>query len=450
MHVYRARWVVPVTTPPVRDGAIAVREGRIAYVGPASGAPRGEVRDLGEALLLPGLVNTHTHLELTAMRGFLEDLPFAEWIVRLQRTKTTVLTRESMLDSAKLGIAEGLLAGITTYADTCDSGVVLEALRATGVRGIMYQEVFGPDPTSCDNAMADLRQKLAAHREALSPLVHVGVSPHAPYTVSDRLFQAVGELAEGMRLPLAVHIAESAEEDAYVRDGAGPFADGHRARGLHVAPRAETPVALLGRLGILARRPLLIHCVRTRDEDIRAIARARCAIAHCPASNAKLGHGIAPLEQWLAQGITVGLGSDSMASNNRMHLLEEARLALLAHRARNPGRPPLSAARALELATIGGARCLDLHPEIGSLDVGKAADFAAFPLDEMAAVPHADPVATAVFALGGTRARTVAVAGELRVVDGRLLSADDAIADRVRMIGEALRASGVSPSVVKG
>ena len=188
MQVYRARWVVPVTAPPVRDGAIAVQDGRIAYVGPQRGAPAGEARELGATLLVPGLVNTHTHLELTAMRGFLEDVPFAEWIVRLQRAKTTVLTPESMLDAAKLGVAEGLLAGITTYADTCDSGVALEAMRTMGVRGIMYQEVFGPDPASCTEAVAALRRKLVTHGGALSPLVRLGVSPHAPYTVSDELF----------------------------------------------------------------------------------------------------------------------------------------------------------------------------------------------------------------------------------------------------------------------
>jgi cytosine/adenosine deaminase-related metal-dependent hydrolase len=450
MHVYRARWVVPVTAPPVRDGAITVEDGRIAYVGPQRGAPSGEVRDLGAALLLPGLVNTHTHLELTAMRGFLEDLPFAEWIVRLQRAKTTVLTPDSMLDAAKLGIAEGLLAGITTYADTCDSGVALEAMRAMGVRGIMYQEVFGPDPASCDQAVAALRQKLAVHTTALSPLVRLGVSPHAPYTVSDELFEATAALSAELTLPMAVHIAESAEEDTYVCDASGPFAEGHRARGFRVVPRADTPVALLARLGVLARRPLLIHCVRTRESDIRAIAAARCAIAHCPASNAKLGHGIAPLDEWLAQGITVGLGSDSMASNNRMHLLEEARLAILAHRGRTPVRPALSAARGLELATIGGARCLDLQDEVGSLEAGKAADFAAFSLDEFAATPHTDPIASAVFALGGAHATTVVVAGNLRVRDGRLIDADHRIAARVHATGEALRASAVSPTRTTG
>ncbi len=450
MQVYQARWVVPVTTPPLRDGAVAVQDGRFAYVGVASRAPRGDIHDLGDVLLMPGLVNVHTHLELTAMRGFLEELPFFEWIVRLQRAKTTVLTPQSMLDSAKLGLAEGLLAGITTYADTCDSGVALDAMREMGVRGIMYQEVFGPDPASCDEAIASLRPRLSAHLDRRSALVRVGVSPHAPYTVSDRLFEAVTRLAAEMDLPMAVHIAESEDEDRYVRDASGPFAEGHRSRGLTIVPRAETPVALLARLGVLERRPLLIHCVRTREADFRAIARARCAIAHCPASNAKLGHGIAPLNEWLEHGITVGLGSDSMASNNRMHVLEEARLALLAHRARHPGRPALPTSRALELATIGGAQCLGMEDEIGSLEVGKAADFAAFSLGDLAAVPDADPIATAVFALGGARASTVAVAGLLRVIDGQLRDADNALADRVRATGEALRASAVSPNHVKG
>ena len=376
------------------------------------------------------------------MRGFLEGLSFPDWIARLQGAKTTVLTRESMLDSAKLGIAEGLLAGITTYGDTCDSGVALAAMRAMGVRGVMYQEVFGPDPDACDQAMASLREKLDAHWPNTSSLVRVGVSPHAPYTVSDRLFEATRDLARKMSVPVAIHIAESAEEEAYVRDAAGPFADAHRARGFAVAPRADTPVALLDRVGLLGARPLLIHCVRTREADIRAIAAAGCAIAHCPASNAKLGHGVAPLHEWLDAGITVGLGSDSMASNNRMHMLEEARVAILAQGAR--GRSTLTPDRALQLATLGGARCLGLDDEIGSIEVGKSADFAAFPLDELAAVPNAEPIATAVFALGSARATTVAVAGDLRVVDGQVLHLDDGLVARVSAAGDALHAFAVS------
>jgi 5-methylthioadenosine/S-adenosylhomocysteine deaminase len=378
------------------------------------------------------------------MRGLLENLSFHEWIVRLQRAKATVLTPESMRDAARLGIAEGLRAGITTFADTCDSGVALEAMRDAGVRGIMYQEVFGPEPASCEEAIESLKEKLDAHGSLASHLVRVGVSPHAPYTVSDRLFAAVRELARGHRLPVAIHIAESAEELAFVKDATGPFADGHRARGIPVERRARSSIALLERLGILGLRPLLIHCVRARGRDISAIAAHGCSIAHCPASNAKLGHGIAAAHEWLGLGIAVGLGSDSMASNNRMHILEEARLAVIAQRTRGSAFASFSAERGLEMATIGGARALGLDREVGSLEVGKAADLCAFALDELYATPHEDPVATAVFALGGAAARLVLVAGQPRVLDSRLLDEDEGLIDRVRATGEALHASNIA------
>ncbi|HEX4931691.1 MAG TPA: amidohydrolase family protein, partial [Gemmatimonadaceae bacterium] len=150
MRTYTARWVVPVAAPPIADGAVAVHAGRIAWVGPRDGAPTDDVIALGDAVLLPGLVNAHTHLELTAMRGFLEELPFRRWVLRLTKARAAVLTRELLLASAKAGIAEGFLSGVTTYADTCESGVVLQALVEMGARGIMYQEEFGPDPAQCD------------------------------------------------------------------------------------------------------------------------------------------------------------------------------------------------------------------------------------------------------------------------------------------------------------
>jgi cytosine/adenosine deaminase-related metal-dependent hydrolase len=439
VHIYRARWVVPVTSPPVRDGALGVEDGRITFVGRWRDAPRGDARDLGDALRLPGLINTHTHLELTVMRGLLGELPFARWITTLQRAKTNVLTRESMLDAATLGIAEGLLAGVTTYADTCDSGVALEAMHTMGVRGVMYQEVFGPQPADCDRSLGELRAKLDAQGGRTDGLRRLGVSPHAPYTVSDALFEAVRDLTMERRVPMAVHIAESAEEDALVRDGTGPFAEAHRARGIPVAPRGHSPIALLERLGVMRVKPLLIHCVRARQADIDRIAHADCAIAHCPASNAKLGHGSAPLPEWLAAGIRVGLGSDSMASNDRMHLLEEARLAVFAQRLRVLSHEVISAAQALELPTIGGARALAIDDRVGSLEPGKEADFAAFPLGLAGGLPDTDPIASAIFALGGATARAVAVAGELRVEDGRLLHDTSDLEPRVRSTSDRLR-----------
>jgi cytosine/adenosine deaminase-related metal-dependent hydrolase len=434
---YHARWVLPISSPPIRDGTVVELGGRIVYVGSRAGAPDGEDRDLGDCALLPGLINAHTHLELTVFRGLLEDLSFREWIARLQGAKVAVMTPERFLDSARWGIAEGVRAGITTFADTCDSGVVLEAMRERGVRGIMYQEVFSPsaDPATVRDAAARLAEKLARHDSFETELQQVGVSPHAPYTVSDPLFALVAR--SGRRM--AVHIAESDAEERFVCEGEGPFADALRARGFPVAPRASSPIALLAKLGVLDARPLLIHCVRVSDADIVAIAGSGSTVAHCPISNAKLGHGIAPVLEMLDAGIAVGLGSDSMASNNRMHLLEESRAAALAQRLRSSRFDALAAPRALELATLGGARALGLADRVGSLEIGKEADLAAFDLTTLAGSADADPAGALVFAMGAEPAKFVAVAGTVKVWNWELLTEDPALHARVIEIIAALR-----------
>ncbi len=433
---YRARWVVPIVSEPVRDGVVAVDGDRIAYVGPPGEGPSADEHDLGDVLLLPGLVNAHTHLELTAMRGFLEDLDFRRWILRLTAARRDVLDTAALLDSARYGIEEGLRAGVTTFADTSDSGVVMRAMRDAGVRGVVYQEVFGPDPAQCEASLAGLRDKVANLRYLETPLVRVGVSPHAPYTVSDALFRATTGFAREHGLPMAIHIAESGEEQRLIADGDGPFADGLRARGIHVGIRGRSPVDLLDKLGVLDARPLLIHCVRADEGDVAAIARTQSPVAHCPISNAKLGHGFAPLLEFLGAGITVGLGSDSVASNNRVDMLEEARAALLAQRARVGSFESPSAADVLELATLGGAAALGLEADVGSLEEGKQADLAAFPLDGVA--PTTDPTTAAVFSLAGTRASFVSVAGKPLVAGGRLLNGRPELAARMQELGDLL------------
>jgi 5-methylthioadenosine/S-adenosylhomocysteine deaminase len=433
---YRARWVVPIADPPIANGAVVVDGTRIAYVGPADEAPDVEEHDLGEVVLMPGLVNAHCHLELTAMRGFLEDLDFRRWILRLTNARRAVLDRDALLDSARYGIEEGLLSGVTSYADTGDSGVVMQALREAGVRGINYQEVFGPDPAQCAESIAGLRQKVEGLRYLETPLVRVGVSPHAPYTVSDDLFRATVALARELHLPIAIHIAESELEQQLVVDAAGSFADGLRRRGIDVPSRGRTPIDLLDRLGVLDARPLLIHCVRVDARDIGRIAESGSSVAHCPASNAKLGHGIAPLDELLAAGVRVGLGTDSMASNNRMDLLEEARLALLAQRARFGSHAAPTAADVLEMATVGGAAAMGIDDQVGTLEVGKQADLAAFALDPVG--PTQDPITAAVFSITGARTRFVSVAGTALVRDGVLVNQRHGLAARMQSLGTAL------------
>ncbi|MDB4890709.1 MAG: amidohydrolase [Gemmatimonadetes bacterium] len=436
---YHARWICPISSAPFSDGTVAVENGRIAYVGPRMHAPsEGDEHDLGDVILTPGLVNTHCHLELTAMRGFLDGLGFRDWILRLTSARRAVFTQEMMLDAARLGVVEGLQHGITTFADTGDSGAGFDALLELGARGICYREVFGPDPAQCEEAIAGLAAKVDEMQQRATDLVRVGVSPHAPYTVSDALFRATADLARARGLPLAVHIAEGALESDLVERGEGAFAEGLRSRGIAVAPRARTPVALMESLGVLGKESLLIHCVRVDAEDVAAIARHACAVAHCPASNARLGHGIAPLTQLLDAKIRVGLGSDSVASNDRMDLLDESRLAALFAGARERRHDALASDRALSLATIGGAQALGLDTTIGTLEVGKQADIAAFRVPEFRSPVH-DPVSALIFAIAGQKADFVAVAGDVRVRAGRLVNADPALPGRVQACAELLQ-----------
>ena len=440
MMRYHARWICPVSSSPVRDATLVEEGGRITYVGPRDAAPTGgDDVELGDAIVVPGLVNTHCHLELTAMRGFLDGLAFREWILRLTFARRDVLTPAMLLDAARLGVMEGLRHGITTFADTGDTGAGFDAMLEAGVRGICYREVFGPDPRQCDEAMAGLVARVTNMRARATALVRVGVSPHAPYTVSDALFRSASAYARAESLPLAVHIAESAIESRLIVDAAGPFADGLRARGIAVERRGESPVALLERLEVMNARTLLIHCVRVDDHDVATISRHNCAVAHCPASNARLGHGVAPVNALLHAGVRVGLGTDSVASNDRQDILDEARLASLFACSATRRQDALSATRALELATIGGASALGIDADVGTLESGKSADFAAFPLLDHRAPVH-DPVVALIHSHAGVAANFVAVRGRPLVRDSQLLAHDPALAGRVQHTADRLQA----------
>ena len=439
---WHARWVVPVATPPIADGTVITEGDRITWVGPRASAPPvasagGRDEELGDCILTPGLVNAHTHLDLTMFRGALEDLGFFDWVRTLTAAKRELLTLDDFRAAALLGAAEGLSRGITTFGDTADNDAAFDALLALGARGIAYREVFGPDPLQCAESLAYIEGAVGTMRARATPLVRVGVSPHAPYSVSDALFNAVGEFAARERLPLAVHVAESAAEDDLVIRAAGPFAELLRGRGLDVARRAYGPIQLLDAAGLLRSGTLLIHCVRASASDVARMADTGCGIAHCPASNAKLGHGIAPLKEFLAAGARVGLGSDSMASNNSMDLLAEARLASLQQRALTKKPDALPARAAFRLATLGGAEALRLDGETGSLVPGKQADLAAFRVSDLGS-PAEDPLAALVFAAGQVQAHRVVIAGVERVRDGVVTGLDPLVAARVRDAGTRL------------
>ncbi len=366
----RAGSVHPVTAPPIEDGAVLVDDrGTIAAVGPHPLVPTPPgARELAfpHASLVPGLVNTHTHLELTHLADKNAEREFARWI-RALRTLKDATTPDEFARAAERGVRDGWAAGVTCVADTGSTGAPLEALARLGGRGIYYQEVFGPDPGQCAASMEELRRAL----DRLSPFatspLSLGVSPHAPYTVSEPLYRAVADLAGRDALPLAVHLAESRAETMLVRDGTGPFADALHARGFAVRAHNCSPVQYLVQLGVLASgNCLAIHCVQVDGPDIESLRGAGVAVAHCPRSNRAHGHGTAPLAAFRRAGLRVGLGTDSVVSVGDSSLLAEAAAA------------GLEGEDALRMLTIEGASALGLEREIGSLEVGKQADLAVF------------------------------------------------------------------------
>jgi len=338
-------------------------------VGPDDLVPRPDgvpAEDFGDALLLPGLVNTHTHLELTDLDDEPPEPDFAGWIRRLRAAKAA-RSSDAFLAAARRGLADCWAAGVTTIADTGDTGTVIQALAEASGSGVAYQEVFGPHPDQRDASLLGLQQQVERLGRYATGRVRIGVSPHAPYTVSGPLYRATADWARGTGLPVAVHLAESAVESTLLGDGTGAFADAWRGRGIPMpSPPGRTPVAWLEEHGVLSARTLCIHVVRVGSRDVARLARAGAAVAHCPLSNRAHGHGEAPLQAFLSAGIRVGLGTDSVASVGTLDLLAEARAAR-----RLAG---LDAAGALALCTIEGARALGMEDETGSLAVGKWGD----------------------------------------------------------------------------
>ena len=446
--IYRARWVLPITSEPVEDGAVAVEGTRVACVGPraqvAERFPSAEVEDVGEAVILPGFVNCHTHLELTAMRGFLEpeEGDFFAWLRKVTISRNERMSAEDLYVSAAWGAIEAARAGVTCVGDASDAGATtMRALRDSGLRGVVYQEAFGPDAREAGAQFDKAREKIERLRSGETALVTLGLSPHSPYTVAPALLGMLARYAADERLPLMMHAAESEAEQALMLEGGGIFAAAYAFRGFAFDAPRTTTVRHLANTGVLDARPLLAHCVRVDEGDIELLKRHGAGVAHCPKSNAKLGHGRAPLASMLHEGVSVGLGSDSVASNNVCDLLEESRFALLASRAAGEtieGGRALDANDALRLLTRGGAAAMNMQGVTGSLEEGLEADLVAVRLDAAHQTPAYEPAAALVFSSSGRDVLLTVVAGREVFRDGRVTTLDEADL-RARLLDAARR-----------
>jgi 5-methylthioadenosine/S-adenosylhomocysteine deaminase len=305
-----------------------------------------------------------------------------------------------------------------------DLGTAWEAMREFGLKGVAYQEVFGPAESQAEDSLSELKRKIETYRSQETDTLRTGVSPHAPFTVSARLFRYVNEYAESEHFPLTTHIGESRDEGLFVRSGGGVFAERWAARGIPIEARGCSPVAYLDRLGMLRPATLLVHAIDLEDSDLELLRHRRPAIVHCPKSNAKLAHGVARLSDMLETGVPVGLGTDSVASNNVVDMFEEMRAAIFQQRTRTSRLDSLDAAAAFRMATLGGAECLGLAEHLGSLDAGKDADFVVVDLNDPAVQPVYDPIESMVYSASRQNVRATFVGGREVVVDARDLLKD--------------------------
>jgi 5-methylthioadenosine/S-adenosylhomocysteine deaminase len=414
-----ADWVLPVDGPPIRDGLVRYEDGVITEVGPGRAAEHYE-----DAVIVPGFVNAHSHLEYAVYAGFGDGAPFASWLkTHVDRKRT--LERDDMLAIARRGAADSLAGGITTTTDYSFSGAAATAAAELGLRAIVYLEVFATDPADAERQFAETRSRVEE-----TALVRIGVSPHAPYSCSVDVYSWCLSLG----IPVGTHLAESSNEHEWLEHGAGPL---QQIRALLVPPTGLRSVATLD--PVLGPDLLCAHCVELEPAEIALLSERDVPIAHCPRSNALLGCGIAPLEALTAGGARVGLGTDSPASTPSFDVFEEMRTAIVLARAAARRPEALDAGRALRLATVEAAKALRADDRVGTLAPGKQADLAVVSLAGSPYHPVEDPAAAVVF--GGSPERVLKT-----VVDGetRYTSEDEESWRKVRSTASAARGQMLS------
>jgi len=392
-------------------GAVAVRDAHIVAVGPQDELARRfaaeRVLDYPQGLILPGLINAHTHAAMALFRGLADDLPLEEWL------NSHIFPAERHLDydfvywGTRLAVAEMLLSGTTTFCDMyLFTDAVAQAAADTGIRAVVGEVLYdfpSPDYGAPDNGLKfteDLIRSYQGH-----PRVRVAVQPHAVYTCSPDLLQKSKALADRSRTRWIIHLSETAKEVADCLEHYG-----------------ATPVGHLHRLGLLQGNTVADHAVALTEGDMEMLAASGAGAVHCPESNMKLASGMAPVTELLARGVPVGLGTDGCASNNNLDMLSELDTAAKLAKVRDLNPTALPAREALGLATRQGAAVLGLQDEVGRLAPNLKADLVVIDLDQPHLTPLYDPFSHLVYAATGADIQTVVVEGRILVEDRQLLS----------------------------
>jgi len=398
----------------ITNGAVAIADGRIAAVGPAEAlldqAPTGEVLDATGCLVMPGFVNTHSHLAMTLLRGLADDLPLKDWLEgHIWPAEREHMNRETIRVGTLLAAAEQLLAGVTTTTDMYffddEVGTVLAEV---GMRAVVAESLLDFTTPRCsgpDEMLERQRELIEMFRD--HPLITPAVAPHSPYTVSAANLVREAELADEMDVPLHIHLAETRWEVEKLLEEKG-----------------VSPVAYLADLGVLSERTVAAHCVHVSPEDIGILGEFEVGVSHNPVSNLKLASGVSPVPTMLEAGVTVALGTDGTASNNTLDVLRDMQVAALLHKGTGGQPTVLPARQAVEMATVDGAKVLGLDGRIGRLSEGMEADLVCLDLTGAHATPLYDHVSHLAYAARSSDVRHVLVRGKVLVNNGELQTID--------------------------
>ena len=408
-------WLVPVEPAGVvlKEHGLGIRDGRIAFIGPRAAALKlsaGEVRELPGMLLSPGLINAHGHAAMTLFRGMADDLPLMTWLEKhIWPAEAKWVDEAFVRDGTDLAIAEQLKGGITCFSDMYFfPKVASDCVHNSGMRAQIAIPILDFPIPGAGTADEAIRQGIELFGDLKHhPRIKITFGPHAPYTVSDANLEKIRVIAEELDAAIHMHVHESAFEVQQSVEQTG-----------------ERPLARLGRLGLLGPRFQAVHMTQISEDDLALLVESNTSVIHCPESNLKLACGFCPVERLWQAGVNVAIGTDGAASNNDLDLLGETRTAAMLAKAVAGSATALDAHRALRMATLNGARAMGQESEIGSLEVGKAADIVAFDLSGLAQQPIYDPVSQLIYATGRDSVKHLWVAGK-QLLDNRQLTRMD-------------------------
>ncbi len=430
--IITAKWLLPITDTPIEDGALRVEGDRIVAVGrreelrPETGE---EELDLGQAALLPGFVDLHTHLEYSVFRGLVDDLSYTSWKLQVMG-RSRALTLEDWTASARLGALEAIQSGITCIADMTSSSASLEAAAEAGLRGVIFHELTGMETNRVPDQIKEAEQAIERSKEACSGTnLSVGIGPHSPYATCAELFTAVVDLARRLDLSLCTHLAGSQDEYQFVKYGSSELGNVFREMSgwseIPWQPTGVSPVKYLEQWDVFeVPNAIAVHCVQVNRDDIEILNKYDVGIVHCPKCSAKLGMGIAPLASFRERRSRLAIGTDSPASNNVMDMFDEMRTGLLLQRGLSQSVEPHSAESFVRMATYGGAQVLKMEDEIGSLEVGKKADIVCVDLSQSHQIPTGDPYSAIVYTANQDDVALTMVGGKVLYRDGECPTLD--------------------------